>query len=165
MFVGLMLLSVVLAGFSIIQVLVVSDEKAAMESKSNALKPVEQQYNDLVSIESNYELTEQIKQNTDTNNNHFHELITQISAIVPKSFRIQSIQSDEQKVTISATSADRLSSLPVLRMQLNKIDKIQKVWIDEIAETNDEVTKKRQYTYTLTFYYSKTVSSSEQEVQ
>lgn len=164
-FVGLMLLSIVLAGFSVIQVLVASDEKAAMESKCNALKPVEQQYNDLVSIENNYELTELIKQNTDTNNNHFHELITQISAIVPKSFRIQSVQSNEQKVTISATSADRLSSLPVLRMQLNKIDKIQKVWIDEIAETKDEVTKKRQYTYTLTFYYSKTVSSSEQEVQ
>lgn len=164
-FAGLMLLSIVLAGLSVFQVFVATEERDAMQSRYNALKPIEQQYNDLLSIENNYLLTQLIKNYTDTNNNHFHELMTQISAVVPKSFRIQSVQSDEEKVTISATSADRLSSLPVLRMQLNKIDNIEKVWIDEIAETKDEVTNRRQYTYTLTFQYKKLVSSTKQEVQ
>ncbi len=164
-FSGLMLLSVVLAGLSFIQLFVAKEERDAMKSRYNALIPIEQQYNDLVSIENNYLLTQIIRNYTDTHNNHFHELLTQISAIVPKSFRIQSIQSDEEKVTISATTTDRLSSLPVLRIQLNKIDNIEKVWIDEIAETSDEVTGRKQYTYTLTFQYKKLVSASEQEVQ
>lgn len=164
-FVGLLLISAVLVGLSLIQLMVANDEKMAMESKRNAMQPIEQQYKELTFIEKNYQLTESVKKITDTNNNHFHELMTQVSAIVPKKFRIQSVQSEENKVTISATTDDRLSSLPVLRMQLNKIEKIEKVWIDEIAETKDEVTHKRQYTYTLTFQYKKAVSQTGQGVQ
>lgn len=164
-FAGLMMLSIVLAGLSVIQVFVATEERDAMRSKYNALAPIEQQYNELRSIEDNYLLSQTIKQYTDTNNNHFHELMTKLSGIVPKSFRIQSIQSDEDKVTVSANMEARLSSLSELRMQLNKLDNIEKVWIDEVAETKDEVTGRRQYTYTLTFQYKKPAVSANQEVQ
>lgn len=164
-FASLMLLSVVLAGLSVMQVVVATEERDAMQSRYNALIPIERQYDELSSIENNYSLSQLIENYTDTNNNHFHELITKLSGIVPKSFRIQSVQSDEEKVTISATTADRLSSLSELRMQLNKLDNIEKVWIDEIAETRDDLTGRRQYTYTLTFQYKKLVASTNQEVQ
>lgn len=165
-FSGLMLLSVVLAGFSIMQVVMAGDDRDIMKSRYEALAPVENEYNDLKEIEKNYMLTQLIEGVIDTNNNHFHKLVKKISAVVPKTFKIQSIQSDEEKVTISATSTDRLLSLSALQMQLNKIDEITDVSLDEISETSEVQTNRTQYTYTLTFVYTKgKIAVSEEEVQ
>lgn len=159
-FSGLMLLSVVLAGFSIMQVVMAGDDRDIMKSRYEALAPVENEYNDLKEIEKNYMLTQLIEGVIDTNNNHFHKLVKKISAVVPKTFKIQSIQSDEEKVTISATSKDRLLSLSALQIQLNKIDEITDVWLDEISGGSGG------YTYTLTFVYTKgKIAVSEEEVQ
>ena len=42
-----------------------------------------------------------------------------------------------------------------------KIDGISSVKIDSITETNEALTKKKQYSYTITFAYNKVVDANE----
>lgn len=152
-FAGCLFISVLLAGLSVFQVIVAGDDRDHWKSRNEALAPVQNEFDALMEIESNYVLYQAMDRVIDTNNNKFHSLIKKISALCPKTFRIQSIKSDEKEVTISATSTDRLLSLSALRMQLNKIKEIEDVSIDEISETKDSLSQKRQYSYTLIFTY------------
>ena len=152
-FAGLVLVSLVLSGFSIIELMTASSNHDELQARKNALAPVEDQYNELTDVENQYNIMSNIKTYTNSNNNHFHELIDKLSEIVPKSFKIQSIQSDEEAVTMSASCNDRLSSLSLTQIQMNKVDNIKDVTIKEVAETEDENTGRRQYNYTLTFKY------------
>ena len=152
-FAGLALVSVVLVGFSLIMLFSATDEHEITQSRLNALKPVEDQYNELMKTESEYKLAQKVEKYIDSNNNHFHELINELNKMVPKSFVIQSIQSTEDEVTINAKSEDKLSSLSLLQMQLNKIENIESVKIDAISETTQNTKGKREYTYGLTFKY------------
>ena len=96
----------------------------------------------------------------DNKNNHFHALLKSMEAQCPKSFKIRSITSDEAKVMINAISTDKLLSLSALQIQLEKIDGISSVKIDSITETNEALTKKKQYSYTITFAYNKVVDAN-----
>ena len=44
---------------------------------------------------------------------------------------------------------------------IEKIDGISSVKIDSITETNEALTKKKQYSYTITFAYNKVVDANE----
>ena len=160
-FVGLFLLSAVLAGLSIFQVLMASDERDLAKAKHDSLAPIQNEYTEQMQIMTDYDLYKAVEAAVDTNGNHFHALINKISSLCPKSFKIQSISADEQKVTISAVSVDRLSSLSKLQMQLNTIDEIKSVKINQISESKDVLTKKTQYVYTLEFTYTNAVLTEE----
>lgn len=152
-FVGLMLGSVILAAFSFLQVYVATQDRDTIQAKVQALEPVESEYNRLMKVESNYKLKELLRSFVERNNNKFHKTMDTLTDMLPKSFRIESIQSDDDKVTISARSRDKLSSLSALRIQLNKISNIKNVKIDSITENKEQATNRRVYTYTLTFEY------------
>ncbi|MDY3909051.1 MAG: hypothetical protein SOZ48_04900 [Eubacterium sp.] len=160
-FVGLFLLSAVLAGLSIFQVLMASDERDLAKAKHDSLAPIQNEYTEQMQIMTDYDLYKAVEAAVDTNGNHFHALINKISSLCPRSFKIQSISADEQKVTISAVSVDRLSSLSKLQMQLNTIDEIKSVKINQISESKDVLTKKTQYVYTLEFTYANAVLTEE----
>lgn len=153
-FVGLFLLSAVLAGLSMFQLFMANDERDLAQAKYDALTPVRNEYNEQMQIVADFGLYQAVRILVDTNGNHFHALIDKISAICPRSFKIQSISANEQKVTISAVSVDRLSSLSKLQMQLNTIKEIKNVKINQIAESKDALTKKKQYVYTMEFVYA-----------
>ena len=56
--------------------------------------------------------------------------------------------------TVSCTSQDKLSSVSALVIRLNLLQEIKNVTISSsIAKTENEVTKKRQYKYTISFEY------------
>lgn len=152
-FIGLFLLSGVLAGLSVFKVIEATEERDIARERYNAMTPVQDEFNELTRIVTNYELYKMVKAGIDTHGNHFHALLDRIADLCPKSFKIQSIVADEMKVTISAVSVDRLSSLSKLQMQLNKIENIQNVTIAQISESTETLTKKKQYVYTLEFYY------------
>lgn len=152
-FVGLMLGSVILAAFSFLQVYVATQDRDTIQAKVQALEPVESEYNRLMKVESNYKLKERLRFFVERNNNKFHKTMDTLTDMLPKSFRIESIQSDDDKVTISARSRDKLSSLSALRIQLNKVTNIKNVKIDSITENKEQATNRRVYTYTLTFEY------------
>lgn len=164
-FAGFLLISVVLGGFSIFQMFSAQEERDLIKTRCESMSVVEDQHKELTQITNNYDLMKKVENVTDTNNNHFHSLIDKLSENVPKTFRIQSIQSDEQKVTISAISTDRLSSLTALQLQLNEMDGIKDVSIDEVSETKEAGAERRKYTYTLTFVYESTKPTEQQEVQ
>lgn len=152
-FAGLMLGSIVLAAFSFLQVYVATQDRDTIQAKVQALEPVESEYNRLKKVESNYALKELLRFFVQRNNNSFHKTMNTLSDMLPKSFRIESIQSDDDKVTISARSKDKLSSLSALKMQMAKISNLKNVKIDSIAENKEQATNRRVYTYTLTFEY------------
>ena len=54
-----------------------------------------------------------------------------------------------------------MQSVPINFYQLEKIDGISSVKIDSITETNEALTKKKQYSYTITFAYNKVVDANE----
>ena len=152
-FIGLFLLSGVLAGLSVFQVLMATEERDIARERHDAMASVQTEFTELTQIVTDYGMYKMVKAGIDTHGNHFHALLDRISDLCPKSFKIQSIVADEMKVTISAVSVDRLSSLSKLQMQLNKIENIQNVTIAQISESTEALTKKKQYVYTLEFSY------------
>ena len=127
-----------------------------------ALAPVEAKYNNLMQIETDYNIKENLRFFVNRNNNSFHDTMKTLSDMLPESFRIESIQSDDKKVTISAKSRDKLSSLTALQIQMNKIPNIKSAKIDAISENKEQATNRRIYTYTLTFEYVQSRDDNEE---
>lgn len=158
---GCLLISVLLAGFSVLQLMQAKDNNETWTSRCDAMSPVQNEYASLLDIEVNRKMIDVIDLVTVTNNNHFHDLLKKMEAQCPKTFKIQSFSSDEKKVTVNAISTDKLLSLSALQIQLNKIDGIEDVKIDSITETNEAMTKRKQYSYTITFEYAALADANE----
>lgn len=153
-FAGCILASVLLGGFSFYCLLEEKENNEIWSSRYNAMTSVQSEYESLLSIEVNRKLLDVVELCTTTNNNNFHDLLKEIESCCPKSFKIQSFSSDEQTVTVNAVGTDKLLSISALQIQLNKIDGIKNVKIDSITETSEAMTKRKQYSYTMTFDYS-----------
>ncbi len=151
---GCVLVSFLLAGFSILQLMQAKDENERWTSRCNAMNAIESEYTSLLEKETDRKMIDLIDFYTDTNNNGFHNLLKRIEAQCPKTFKIQGFSSDELNVTVNAVSTDKLLSLSALQIQLNKIKGIKNVKIDSITETNEALTKQKQYSYTITFEYA-----------
>lgn len=152
-FAACMLLSIVVCGFSIMQLNMTKEENKSLKRQVVTLSPIEDEYNTLMAIELNHKTIGVMDDFTITNNNKFHALLKEIEQYVPKTFRIQNISSDEKHVTISAVSTDKLLSLSALQIQLNKITEIENVKLDSITKSEEAITKQKQYTYTISFDY------------
>lgn len=161
-FILLFVLSGVFAGLSMIQLYTANEEMETAKAKSEALKPVQTEYNELIQIERNYNLYKALRSAMDTRGNHFHDLLDEISDVCPKTFKIQSVTANEQDVTISAVSVDKLSSLSKLQMQLSEISGIDNVKINQISESKQNLSKKRQYVYTMQFSYAEETEETDE---
>lgn len=164
-FVGCVLVSIVLAGFSVIQLMQAKDNNESWTSRCEAMSPIENEYTSLLEVEVNRKMIDVVDLFTITNNNHFHDLLKKIEAQCPKTFKIQSFSSDEQKVTVNAVSSDKLLSLSALQIQLNKVEEIGNVKIDSITETSEAMTKRKQYSYTITFEYAALADANEKAAE
>lgn len=160
-----LLASVLLSGFSVFRLIEARENNETWSSRCNAMSPIQNEYESLLDIELNRALITVVDLATTTNNNSFHDLLEEIESYCPKTFKIQSISSDEDTVTVNAVSTDKLLSLSALQMQLSKIQGIQNVKIDSITETSEAMTKRKQYSYTMTFEYSRSVASEVQEAE
>ncbi len=152
-FAGCLLLSLVVCGFSIMQLFMTKDENERLSSRVAAMSPIQDEFDSLMAIENNRSLISLVNGRTETNNNKFHDLLNEIEGYVPKTFKIQDVTSDEQHVTINAISTDKMLSFSALIMQMNKIESITNVKVDSITLKKEEMTKQRQYTYILSFDY------------
>jgi len=152
-FAGCLLLSLVVCGFSLMQLFMTKDENERLSSRVAAMSPIQDEFDSLMAIENNRSLISLVNGRTETNNNKFHDLLNEIEGYVPKTFKIQDVTSDEQHVTINAISTDKMLSFSALVMQMNKIESITNVKLDSITLKKEEMTKQRQYTYILSFDY------------
>lgn len=164
-FVGCLLVSIVLGGLSFFQLMTAKEENEMWTSRYDSMQSVQGEYDSLLAIKTNRALLDIVDLFTHSNNNSFHELLSKIESVCPKTFKIQSISTDEKEITLNAISTDRLLSLSALQIQLNRIDEIDNVRIDSITESKDAVTKRKQYTYTMTFSYATTVNQKVQKEQ
>ena len=160
-FAGCLLISILVGGFSVMRLLQEKETNRMWTNRVQAMEPVESEFAALLEEVVNRKMLDVFDLYCDNKNNHFHALLKSMEAQCPKSFKIQSITSDEAKVTINAISTDKLLSLSALQIQLEKIDGISSVKIDSITETNEALTKKKQYSYTITFAYNKVVDANE----
>lgn len=164
-FAGCLLGSVLLGGFSFLCLMEAKENNETWSSRCNAMSPIQNEYESLLDIELNRALIAVVDLATTTNNNSFHDLLEEIESYCPKTFKIRSISSNEDTVTVNAVSTDKLLSLSALQMQLSKIQGIQNVKIDSITETSEAMTKRKQYSYTMTFEYSRSVALEVQEAE
>ena len=146
----LVCVAAVIAGWSYLSLFTARDERDAAQMKVNSMANVEPEYNQLMEIEKNYGTYKGVKIATDLNNNHLRQLLDDIEATCPKSFRITTLTSDGNKIAISAVSAERLLSIPALIIELNRIPIIRNVWVEAITEDQGTKPKKFRYTYSLT---------------
>lgn len=154
--IGGIAISVILIGASSVRLVIADSANTTAKNQEAALRPVQREYDNLKQIQINAAVTDSLSLLLSTNNNFFHDLVDEMSDIVPTRFRIQSIQSDESVVTINATTADRLSSLSALQIQLKAMEGIKNVTIDTVSSGTDSTTGRKQFQYTLTFEYDNT---------
>lgn len=152
-FTGAVAISAILIAVSVIRLLVSTSANSTANTRYSALAPIQGQYDNLKQIQMNYTVAESMDLLLTTNNNLFPSLIKEMSEIVPTKFRILSIQSDETQVSVNVTTADKLSSLSALLIQLKSISGIKDARVSGISEGVDTVTGKKQYQYSLTFVY------------
>lgn len=147
------LLCLVLAGFSFLQLYDAKTENERLISEETRLQPIEARYMQLMQTDASYKLCLALEDFVEAPNNELRRILRDVSKECPKNFRINSVASTETEVTINATTSDRLSSISVFKMKLDKITGIEKTAVATIAETRNEVTKKREYTYSIAFQY------------
>lgn len=145
---------IVIGVYSVIRLNAAEDEYQAAYAKAQSLQPIENRYNELEETRKQIGTYISIQHTVNTNNNRLHEILDYVKETCPDSFRIDSISTTDKSGTINCTSSDKLSSVAALVIRLNLCTDIKNVTISSsIAKSEDELTKKRQYTYTINFDY------------
>lgn len=145
---------VVMVVASLITVQSAKSECEAAKARLTSLRPIEAKYNELVDNKEKIATFLMVKNEVNTNNNRLHTVLDDIKARCPSDFRIDSVNMDSQGGSINCTSKDKLSSVAALVIRLNLISDIKNVDItSSISRTEDKVTQRRQYTYTISFDY------------
>ncbi len=148
------LLCAVLAIFSIVRVMGAEDAFNVAHTKAVSMQPIEDRYNDLFGTLKKVCTFQDIRFTVDTNNNRLHSVLEYIKEACPDSFRIDSVSTSETGGTINCTTSDRFSSVSAVLMRMNLCTDIRNVTISSgISKSEDAVTKKRKYVYTLTYEY------------
>ncbi len=148
------LLCAVLAIFSIVRVMGAEDAFNVAHTKAVSMQPIEDRYNDLLGTLNKVCTFQDIQFTVDTNNNRLHSVLEYIKEACPDSFRIDSVSTSETGGTINCTTSDRFSSVSAVLMRMNLCTDIRNVTISSgISKSEDAVTKKRKYVYTITYEY------------
>ncbi len=144
---------------SFIQLADVKDKEGELMAEEARMQPIEARFNQLTEIVNEYNLYQTIDRRIKTPSNSLHSILTEIAKISPKNFKINSVTTSGVTVTMSAVTTDRLSSISALKMKLNTMgSRITNIGIGSIAESKDQVTKRRQYTFSIVFDLVRPVS-------
>ncbi len=144
----------VLAVASIISLGSAKSANEAAKARLAAMKPIEMKYNQLMDKKEKIATYLMVKNVVNTNNNRLHMVLDDIKSRCPKDFRIDGVNIEGSGGSISCTTNDKLSSVAALVIRLNLITDIKNVDItSEITKTEDKLTNKRQYKYTISFDY------------
>ena len=100
-FAGCLLISILVGGFSVMRLLQEKETNRMWTNRVQAMEPVESEFAALLEEVVNRKMLDVFDLYCDNKNNHFHALLKSMEAQCPKSFKIQSITSDEEKVTIN----------------------------------------------------------------
>lgn len=159
-FVAAIIVCVAVSVYSIVQLGTAEDAYEAANAKALSMEPVEQRYNELQQTRKRVGTYRLIENTVNTSNNRLHKVLDDIKEGCPDSFNIDSITATDDGGTLNCTSTDKLSSVSALVIRLNLLQDIKNVTISSsISKSEDDVTKKRQYKYTISFDY---VSNIEQ---
>lgn len=153
-FVAAIVLCIAVSLFSVIQLNSAASRYDAAHAKELSLLPVEAKYKELEETRKKVGTYRLIENRVNTSNNQLHKVLDDIKEGCPDSFCIDSIVTTDEGGTVSCTSQDKLSSVSALVVRLNLLQGIKNVTISSsIAKAENEVTKKRQYKYTISFTY------------
>lgn len=153
-FVASFVLCAILAIVSIVRVNSAESAYNSAHAQAVAKQPVEDRYNELLKTLKRVCIYQDIDYTVDTNNNRLHDVLDHVKESCPKSFRINSINTTEEGGTINCTTSDKLSSVAAVVIRMNLCMDIRNVTVaSAVTKNEDSVTKKRQYSYTITFEY------------
>ena len=147
-------LCAVLAIFSFVRVGTAQSDYERAHAKAVSMQTTEDRYNELIQTLKRVRIYQDLNYTVDTNNNRLHDVLDHIKQSCPDKFRIDSITTTDEGGTINCTTNDKLASVAAVIIRLNLCTDIRNVMVSSaITETKDELTKKRQYSYTITFDY------------
>lgn len=153
-FVASFVLCAVLAVVSIVRVNSAESAYNSAHAQAVSKEPVEQRYKELLKTLKRVCIYQDLDYTVDTNNNRLHDVLDHVKESCPKSFRIKSINTTEEGGTINCTTSDKLSSVAAVVIRMNLCMDIRNVTVSSaVSKSEDAVTKKRQYSYTITFEY------------
>ncbi len=153
-FVAAIVLCIGVSLFSMIELNSAASRYDTAHAKELSLLPVEAKYKELEEMRIKVGTYRKIENRVNTSNNQLHKVLDDIKEGCPDSFCIDSITTTNEGGTVNCTSKDKLSSVSALVVRLNLLQGIKNVTISSsIAKTEDSVTKKRQYKYTISFNY------------
>lgn len=153
-FVASFILCAVLAVFSFVRLSTAKGTYETAHAKAVSMQPIETRYNDLLVTLKRVCTYQDIEFAVDTNNNRLHNVLEYIKGACPSSFRIDSVNASDDGATINCSTTDRLSSVSAVLIRLNLCTEIRNVKVSSsITKSEDGVTKKRRYVYTITYEY------------
>lgn len=153
-FMASFILCLVLFVFSLVRLSSAKSDYETAHAKALSLEPTETRYNDLLNTLQRVCTYQDILFAVDTNNNRLHKVLDYIKGACPSSFRIDSVSASDTGGTINCSTTDRLSSVSAVLIRLNLCTEIRNVTISSsITKSEDGMTKKRRYAYTITYEY------------
>ena len=161
-----MVISLFLVLFSVLQLAVTKAERNRLATERDQLAPIEAEYNELMEIKTDSETAKLLEAITDKQNNHLNDLIAIFRQMVPNTFTIDSLASDDTSLQLNAVTVGELKDVSALIIQLKQIPEVTDVKVDTVAISKDATVKKDLYTYSVTMNYTKeVVTQAEEEVQ
>lgn len=161
-----MVIALFLVLFSVLQLAVTKAERNRLATERDRLAPIEAEYNELMEIKTDSETAKLLEAITDKQNNHLNDLIAIFRQMVPNTFTIDSLASDDTSLQLNAVTVGELKDVSALIIQLKQIPEVTDVKVDTVAISKDATVKKDLYTYSVTMNYTKeVVTQAEEEVQ
>lgn len=147
-------LCAVLAIVSIVRVNSAESAYNSAHAQAVSKQPVEDRYKELLKTLKRVCIYQDLDYTVDTNNNRLHDVLDHVKESCPSTFHIDSINTTEEGGTINCTTSDKLSSVAAVVIRMNLCMDIRNVTVaSAITKNEDSVTKKRQYSYTITYEY------------
>lgn len=158
-----MVIALFLVLFSVLQLAVTKAERNRLATERDRLAPIEAEYNELMEIKTDSETAKALETLTDTQNNHFNDLVAVLRQMVPSTFTISGLSSSEESLEMNVVTTGEIKDIAALIIQIKQIPEVKDVHVDTIGTSTDAVTKKKNYTYVLNMNYSKTVMQQLQD--
>ena len=158
---GSLLVSLLLILGSSVRQLVAYTQHRQLSDRLDELAYVQQTYDESAKIQAQEQVYVNLDQATVTKNEKLLPLIEQLEKELPSDIKVESIQTDEDTVSINLSSEKQIVVGQML-LNFQNVTLLTDLSIPSMSEQTDEESGVTQWTYTLNAYYAQEQESEEQ---
>ena len=150
---GAALISVLLILGASVRHLVAVSQHNKLQKRINDLAYVQDTYDENSRVTAEEQVYETLDLATVSKNEQLLPLIEQLESELPSSVKVESIQTDEDLITINMT-ADRKITVGQMLLNFQDVTLLQNVSIPSLVENSDDETGAKEWSYTVNGYYT-----------